>query len=99
MTVYLVAHFPTFSFAKIQPVHVRRRHFYWSQNNWLYYAQIGTYFYRETRYSTHSRPVFIEQKDHLFEKHLLLFSSFPTALESTRLHPFERLETLPIWIQ
>ena len=39
---------PSFSFAKIQPVHVRRRHFYWSQNNWLYYAQIGTYFYGET---------------------------------------------------
>ena len=43
MTVYFVAYF-----AKIQPVHVRRRHFYWSESNWLHYAQIETYFYGET---------------------------------------------------
>lgn len=41
----------------------------------------------------------MEQKDHLFQKHLLLSSPFPTTLESTRLHPFKRLETLSICIQ
>ena len=102
MAVYVVVHFPPFSFANVHLVHVRKRHnlLVTKQTmccaNWpLRICFHEAFMVHSKFYSTHSRLV----KDYLnYLKSTFPSPPTPHPLESNQLHLFQRLETGPIWI-